>query len=296
MKHKHVISMTFGLLLASAFVACSDDDENLSGGSGPVVSLDKTEVELDMYGTAQLNVTIEPADAPNKEFFWSRSSDAATVDSTGLVTPLEIGETELTITMVDGGHSATCKVTVVQTHVESIALDRTSLVLEEGGSSKHLTATVLPEEAQERTVIWSSEDESVATVNERGDVFGHKLGKTRVVATTVDGGIQAFCDVEVVELVDVEWAYLIDMDMDGEIDESWERVEGTPPSLYMGVGDTFQIMLDPDDLDYQFTSLNPSVATVDENGLITFLSEGDVTILISVGAKEASWWFEVYEY
>ena len=292
MKHKHVISMVFGLLLASAFVACSDDDENLSGGSGPVVSLDKTEVELDMYGTEQLNVTIEPADAPNKEFFWSRSSDAATVDSTGLVTPLEIGETELTITMVDGGHSATCKVTVVQTHVESITLDRTSMLLEEGGDSKQLRATVLPREAQERAVIWNSEDKSIATVNSYGDVFGHKIGKTRIVATTVDGGLQAFCDVEVVEPVDVEWAFLIDMDYNGEI-EDWERYEGTPPALYMWVGETFQIMLDPDDLDYKFASSDPSIATVDENGLITFADAGDVTITISVGAKETGWEFIV---
>lgn len=81
--------------------------------------------------------------------------------------------------------------------VTGISLDKTSLTLGMG-LSETLKATVLPEDASDKSVIWSSSDESIVTVDENGKVTaGMNFGTATVTAETTDGGFKAACEVTV---------------------------------------------------------------------------------------------------
>ena len=81
-------------------------------------------------------------------------------------------------------------------HVESVSLDRTTAELSIG-ESLTLSATVLPENAIVKQVIWSSSDETVATVSPEGCVDGVGIGSAIITVTTCDGWKTANCYVTV---------------------------------------------------------------------------------------------------
>ena len=71
--------------------------------------------------------------------------------------------------------------------VTGVSLDKTSLSLTEGASEK-LLATVSPANATNKSVTWSSSDDSVATVDANGKVTAVKAGTATITVRTVDGG------------------------------------------------------------------------------------------------------------
>ena len=78
------------------------------------IALSKSELELTMGKTEQLEVTFTPADAENKNVTWKSSNNAvATVSSTGEVKGMDVGEAIITATSEEGGFKATCKVKVL---------------------------------------------------------------------------------------------------------------------------------------------------------------------------------------
>lgn len=84
---------------------------------------------------------------------------------------------------------------------ESISLDKTSINLPEGSSEK-LTATVLPENAANKKVIWSSSDESIAKVDENGNVTAIKEGQAIITAKLENTDLTATCEVNVSKLIE----------------------------------------------------------------------------------------------
>ena len=85
----------------------------------------------------------------------------------------------------------------VEVDVTGISLDKTTLSLTEG-SSYTLTATITPTDATNKNVIWESDNESVATVND-GKVTAKSVGTAKITATTKDGNFKASCTVTVTE-------------------------------------------------------------------------------------------------
>ena len=84
------------------------------------------------------------------------------------------------------------KPTIVR--VTGVEVDKRSVVLEEG-ESEVITATVLPENATNKTFTWESTDASIATVDNSGKVTGVKAGETSVIVTTADGPCRVVCEV-----------------------------------------------------------------------------------------------------
>ena len=163
------------------------------------VSLNMSSLELGVGNTATLVATVLPENASNKKVTWSSSDESrATVSSQGVVKGISMGNAVITVTTEDGGKTAQCHVSVTQStvHVQSVSLNKTDLVLTVG-NSETLIATVLPENASNKSVTWSSSNPSKAKVSSTGVVTGVEEGSAVVTATTVDGGKTASCFVTV---------------------------------------------------------------------------------------------------
>ena len=142
----------------------------------------------------RIEATIEPLSADNKHLVWaSEDTSVATVTEGGIVTAQGVGSTVITATC--GDIVAVCEVVVLPIEAESITLDHESCELEIG-STLQLTATVTPESTIDSTVIWTSSDTEVATVDEHGVVTAIKAGKSTITATTANG-LTAECIVTV---------------------------------------------------------------------------------------------------
>ena len=156
------------------------------------IVLDKTEVELLEGDSITLTATVSPDNATDKTVTWATSdSTIATVDNNGLVKAFKVGK--VTITAKAGEKTATCEVTVKPVPVSGIVLDKTSVELLEGESIT-LTAIVSPDNATDKTVIWSTSDSTIATVD-NGIVEAIKVGK--VIITAMAGEETATCDITV---------------------------------------------------------------------------------------------------
>ena len=104
---------------------------------------------------------------------------------------------------VMGNDDSTYKYKIIR-NVASIELNKTEMGLLDGKSYK-LIPTVLPEDAYNKNVTWTSSDETVATVSEDGTVYGVYEGTAVITATTEDGGLTASCTVTVSSSHDVWW-------------------------------------------------------------------------------------------
>ena len=114
---------------------------------------------------------VEPSTASNKNVtFWSSDNDIATVDDKGVITAVKGGTCEIVVTTEEGNFSQKCVITVKE-YVTSITLSDEKRYLNYG-SSYTLSATVEPDTATDKGIIWSSSNESVLTVNQFGTVTG----------------------------------------------------------------------------------------------------------------------------
>ena len=148
--------------------------------------------------TETLVPTVSPANATNTNVTWSTSNaDVATVDANGVVTAVAVGSATITVTTEDEGCTDTCVVTVTPIAVASVSLDKSELNLIEGLTGS-LTATVLPANADDKAVSWTSDTPSVATVSSEGVVTAVAPGSATITVTTHDGSKTATCAVTVV--------------------------------------------------------------------------------------------------
>lgn len=176
-------------------------DLYLSGIEGETavsgVSLNKTATTIAQEQTDQLTATVTPFYATNKNVTWSTSDgNIATVSNAGLVTGVSAGSATITVTTVDGGYTATCAVTVTAVyHVTSVSLSSSALALHPGDTDT-LTANILPANATNTNVDWSTSNSGVATVN-NGTVTAVSAGTATITVTTEDGSKTATCKVTV---------------------------------------------------------------------------------------------------
>ena len=237
------------------------------------ITLDKNYLELTEGGTGTITATVKPDNATNKTVTWSSNNPLiASVDQNGTVTGQAEGTT--TITAKAGGKTATCTVTVKKgvVAVESITLDITSAILNTG-ETLTLIATVKPDNATNKTVTWSSSNSSVATVDANGKVTAVAQGTVTITAKA--GDKTATCTVTV---------------MKGNVPVESLTLDKSSLELTEGETATLIATVKPDnatDKTVTWSSSNPWVATVDQNGQITAVRAGEATITATVGGKYA---------
>ena len=188
---KKIFYLMFAATIGTAMVACDDDNDSVEVSG---ISLDQQTLDLTVGDKQQLTATVTPENADDKTVVWtSDNNDVVTVDE-GMVEAVAAGEA--IVTAAAGGKTATCTVTVKSATVEvDVSLDQETLNLTVG-ETQQLTATVTPENADDKTVEWTSDKPEVVTVNEEGVVTAVAAGEAVVTATV--GGKTATCTVTVI--------------------------------------------------------------------------------------------------
>ena len=255
---------------------------NEKTGSGQIsvsvagVSLDKTEIVLVEGSNQTLTATVEPTNATNKGVTWSSSNNEIATVNNGVVTAVKEGTATITVTTAEGGKTATCKVTVnaPQTKpVTNVTLEPNTLTLEVG-KSETLTAKVEPSDATNQNVKWESNNPDIVTVEQDGTVRAVGVGEAAITAKA--GDKTATCTVTV-----------------AKADVAVESVTLTPSSLALTVGQegTLTATVSPDnatDRTVTWESNATNVATVDNSGKVTAVSEGTATITAKAGEQTAT--------
>ena len=155
---------------------------------------DKT-VTMGLNQTRQLQVKITPSDTTNKNVQWTSSNNSvATVDSNGVVISKNSGSTIITATTHNG--LKTEFFIEVETPVTNITLNSNEINLNPGGTFK-LDTTVNPSNASNKNIKWISANESIATVDQSGNVTADVAGTTYISAVSADGKVVATCTVNV---------------------------------------------------------------------------------------------------
>ncbi|MDF2685444.1 MAG: ancA 3, partial [Clostridia bacterium] len=164
------------------------------------VSVDITDYNFTTPGeTLLLTASVLPEDTTDKAVVWKSSNEAvAIVSPVGIVTPISDGAAVITVTSESGKGMAACTV-YVDFFVPpiAIALDKNYLEFTEINAIQQITATVFPENATQKGVIWSSGDILIASVDENGIVTSRGNGETLIEAKTEDGLFIAVCGVTV---------------------------------------------------------------------------------------------------
>lgn len=223
------------------------------------VFLNKTELQIQRGTSETLEATVQPATTNIKDLTWTSSApEIASVDQTGKVTAHKLGEADITVTTVDGGHTAVCKVTVIQ-KVTGVTLDKESASLRIGEETLQLNAVVEPSDASDKSLLWTSSEAGVASVSETGLVTPLAPGETVITVTTVDGEFSATCTVTVIQPV--------------------VSITLNETSININPDMTFELVaqINPDnasDKTLEWKSSDETVATVDQNGVVTGVETG----------------------
>jgi uncharacterized protein YjdB len=163
------------------------------------VTITPTTATLNVGATQQLTPIVAPTNATNKTVTYSsNNTGVVTVNTAGLVTAIASGSATINVTTQDGAKTATCVITVNSSNVAvtSVSLNPASATLAVG-ATQQLTPTVLPSNATNKSVGYSSNNIGIATVNAAGLVTAIGNGTATIMVTTVDGNKTSTCAITV---------------------------------------------------------------------------------------------------
>ena len=201
------------------------------------VELNKTSATLPVGETMELTPTVAPEDATNKNVTWSSSDgNVATVDSTGKVTAVGKGTAKITVTTEDGGHTATCVVTVVdKTELNELIEEAEGLEENEDDYTEESWAA-LEEALEEAKAIYEDENASQANVDAATETLeaaiaaleekpsepdypefpDYPLPPFRPIIPVVGGAVEEPAEFPFVDVPETAWYY-------DEVKEAWEN-------------------------------------------------------------------------
>ena len=191
-KEAYAKALTGGMKLSSQYHNIIEEDVLLEK-----IILNPKELSLEIGEKTSIEATLLPNNVTDKTIIWSVDDEKiVSVSQTGEVEALSPGETNVYASSADGKIIDVCKVTV-KAHAESVSVSPETITFNHLGETKQLTANVLPDNAVDKSVTWSSANEQVCTVSATGLVTATGIGSTLVTATTEDGGFIATCTITV---------------------------------------------------------------------------------------------------
>ena len=227
-------------------------------------------------GTKTFKAKVEPEDADDTGIMWSSDNEAvATVDaSTGEVTPVSTGTANITVKSTADNTKYDTKPVTVTVPVESLSWkEGKHPATMEQGSTSIFEVTLLPENASDRSVTWSSDNEAVATVDQAsGKVTAVSAGTAKITATTQDTTLQnkklsvsqpVTVFVPSIPVEEVVWTHTVE-------------------EIRMGETPTFEAVVKPQDADdtgVTYSSSDTSILEIDEtSGQVTVKGSGSATV------------------
>ena len=238
------------------------------------VKLSASSLALTEGDVARLTATVEPADATDKTVVWSSDSpEIAEVDQEGNVTAKSAGEA--VITAVSGDVSGTCTVVVSKRiiPVTSVAVIPEYVELTEG-DSKALMVKIQPSDATDKTVVWSSDAPEIVEVSDGGRITAMSEGTAVITATS--GDVSGTCTVVVSKPYIPVSSVKINL-------SSLELTQGEVVSLTVTVEPA-----NATDKTVVWRSDDSDVASVDQEGNVTAVSQGNTVITAECGDMSAT--------
>ena len=245
------------------------------------VTLDQSTVRMSTGRAYQLTATVAPANASFSDVIWTSSdTTVATVDNNGQVSSVGTGTAKITVASVDDpAKYAECNVEVVPVMVEGLSLDRSKLNLMIN-TQKSIIPIITPVDADNKTVVWTSDDAAIAGVDSNGVVTGHVEGTTTIRATASDtshGTYTAACVVNVQTTPVKVTGVALNKDsfsFKSDYFSTANKPADTPVEKLIA-----QVApIDATNEDVIWTSDNETVARVDAFGNVTALKSGNAVI------------------
>ena len=241
------------------------------------IKLNATSKTLYNGKSTTLKATVFPINATNKRLTWkSSNTKVATVDKNGKVKALKVGNAIITATSTDGSNvSAQCKIKVVQ-RVTKIKLNKSIINLSKKGKTAKLKATVLPNNAYNKSVTWKANNTKVVTVDKKGKIKATtNKGATYVNAIAKDGSkkkakLLVVVGPKVKKITLNKTSVTLNRGAKNRTFQLKKAIKNKN-ATYKGVS---------------WYSSNKNVATVDKNGKVTIKHRGTVTI--TAKAKDGS--------
>lgn len=233
--------------------------------SPATLTLRKTALTVRQGARVAATWKIQPSGAKAVIQWASADESVAKVDERGRITGVYPGETTITATMPSGQVSA-LTITVKPVSVSRVTIKPSSATLTIG-DSKSFAATTSPKNATWTDITWSSADESIATISQDGMLRAVGVGKTTISATTPEGKTRT-------ARITVKPKYVKKILISGETSGLVGGVTGRNQT-------SLSCEIQPVDAtiqDVTWISSNKRIATVDENGIVTGLKDGTVTI------------------
>ena len=214
--------------------------------------------------TVKLDYTVLPDNAGIDALRWkSNAPDIARVnENTGIITAYRSGDVVITVSAIDGsGVSASTTIHMMPIEVDSLGVTNEITLLR--SLSQQIETTITPKYADNKTLKWTSDNENIATVTQKGVVKGVNVGTANITATTTDGSnLSATCKVTVTPVT-------IDLSTNTinlrKGDSYAEQVVNVLPENY-------------EHKDVSWSSSDNSVASVNASGIITAVKPGITTI------------------
>lgn len=228
----------------------------------------------------QYAATVYPKNVRDKiKYEWRTSNDIiAPVDSNGLVNASVPGEAEITFAVEYDGveYTDTAKLRVTQP-VNGIYMPTTTIEIYNGGMGQMITAAASPENASNKKLIWSTDNDKIATVDENGYVRPVKTGVTKIHAVTEDGGYEGQCFVNVIN-------YEVKVDsvtIQNEYKDDARLKSGEMLRVSAAVAPA-----NAKNKTLKWSSTNSTVATVSQTGVIRAAEVGETYIVAVSNGKQ----------
>ncbi len=229
------------------------------------ITLNKTYIDARVGDSVDLSYIIYPEIATNKEVIWSSNAEqTAVVDANGHVEFVGIGSGYITAATKEGNHQSHCYFYVGDSVVHRLQISAPQKNRVHVNKTLQLTTTVVPNEAVNKEVTYSSSNNQIATVDSNGLVRGLKVGNVTITATALDNGITETIDLSVINPVtslNIEKTEIVTANKTARIEYVIEPADATITNVFFEID-------------------HPEIAQIDDRGEITFNKPGEANITL----------------
>lgn len=233
------------------------------GIGGLTIDLDSDFIEMYVGESKKIEYTVDPKNASNPGVTWTSFNESiVSVDANGKLTAKTPGTTQVMVmSEEDPSYFEIVKV-VVKQQATSVRMNYTTVTMNRG-EYFDMEVTITPATSTETNLTWESLDPTVVTVSTTGRFTGRAAG-TAVVIVRTPNGVTSYCTVTVVEPV--------------------TSLELDPSEVTIDVGEKFTIAPvfkpeNPTNIDVEWTSSNPNIATINAAGELEGQARGTAVII-----------------